>query len=93
VDYYPEGFLIWLEADTNYPAADQGTEVDERFLPHFHGGGNTPPKVITYTFDDVVKTLNEVTPYEWANSCATVWILMVQRSARRHHQRRLKAGL
>jgi predicted metalloprotease with PDZ domain len=36
------------------------------FCHIFHGGGDTPPKVITYTFDDVVKTLNDVTPYDWA---------------------------
>ncbi len=34
VDYYPEGFLIWLEADTVIRQQTEGPEVDERFLPH-----------------------------------------------------------
>jgi predicted metalloprotease with PDZ domain len=36
------------------------------FCHLFHGGKNTPPTVIPYTFDDVVKTLNQVVPYDWA---------------------------
>ena len=66
VDYYPEGFLIWLEADTVIRQQTKGQKSMNDFCHIFHGGGNTPPKVITYTFDDVVKTLNEVTPYDWA---------------------------
>jgi predicted metalloprotease with PDZ domain len=66
VDYYPEGFLIWLEADTVIRQQTKGQKSMTDFCHIFHGGGNTPPKVITYTFDDVVKTLNEVTPYDWA---------------------------
>jgi predicted metalloprotease with PDZ domain len=66
VDYYPEGFLIWLEADTVIRQQTKGQKSMTDFCHIFHGGGNTPPKVITYTFDEVVKTLNEVTPYDWA---------------------------
>jgi predicted metalloprotease with PDZ domain len=66
VDYYPEGFLIWLEADTIIRQQTKGQKSMNDFCHIFHGGGNTPPKVIPYTFDDVVKTLNEVTPYDWA---------------------------
>src|SRR6266404_673033 len=65
VDYYPEGFLIWLEADTIIRQQTKGQKSMNDFCHIFHGGGNTPPKVITYTFDDVVKTLNEVTSYDW----------------------------
>jgi predicted metalloprotease with PDZ domain len=66
VDYYPEGFLIWLEADTVIRQQTHGQKSLNDFCRIFHGlGGNTPPKVIPYTFDDVVKTLNEVAPYDW----------------------------
>ena len=65
VDYYPEGFLIWLEADTVIRQQTKGQKSLNDFCRIFHGGGNTPPKVITYTFDDVVNTLNQVTPYDW----------------------------
>jgi predicted metalloprotease with PDZ domain len=66
VDYYPEGFLIWLEADTVIRQQTKGQKSINDFCRIFHGGGNTQPKVIPYTFDDVVKTLNEVAPYDWA---------------------------
>ncbi len=35
------------------------------FAHLFLGGLNTPPEVKTYTFDDVVNTLNQVQPYDW----------------------------
>jgi predicted metalloprotease with PDZ domain len=65
VDYYPEGFLIWLEADTVIRQLTNGHKSLNDFSRAFHGGQNTPPKVITYTFDDVVSQLNLVAPYDW----------------------------
>ncbi len=66
VDYYPEGFLIWLEADTVIRQQTHGQKSLNDFCRIFHGlGGNTPPKVVPYNFDDVVKILNEVTAYDW----------------------------
>jgi predicted metalloprotease with PDZ domain len=66
VDYYPEGFLIWLEADTVIRLRTNGQKSLNDFCRLFHGGQNTLPKVVPYTFDDVAQTLNQVTPYEWA---------------------------
>ena len=65
VDFYPEGFLIWLEADTVIRQQSHGEKSLNDFSRLFHGGQNTPPKVIPYTFDDVVSALNQVTPYDW----------------------------
>lgn len=65
VDYYPEGFLIWLEADTVIRQQTKGQKSMNDFCLLFVGGGNTPPKVVTYTFDEVVETLNKVIPYDW----------------------------
>jgi predicted metalloprotease with PDZ domain len=65
VDYYPEGFLIWLEADTVIRQQTKGAKSLNDFCQIFHGGGNTPPKVIPYTFENVVETLNQVAPYDW----------------------------
>ena len=65
VDYYPEGFLIWLEVDTVIRQQSNGQKSMNDFCRIFHGGGNTPPKVVTYTFDDVVSTLNQVVAYDW----------------------------
>jgi predicted metalloprotease with PDZ domain len=37
------------------------------FCSRFYGvGGDSGPKVVPYTFEDVVKTLNAIQPYDWA---------------------------
>ena len=65
VDYYPEGFLIWLEADTVIRKQTGGQKSLNDFCHLFHGGQSNGPELKTYTFDDVVNTLNQVTPYDW----------------------------
>jgi predicted metalloprotease with PDZ domain len=65
VDYYDEGALIWLEADTILRSRSGGKKSMDDFAHLFHGGQNTPPEVKTYNFDDVVNTLNQVQPYDW----------------------------
>jgi predicted metalloprotease with PDZ domain len=66
VDYYPEGFLIWLEADTVIRQQTQGRKSLNDFCRSFHGGQNTDPKVVPYTFDELMKALNDVAPYDWS---------------------------
>jgi predicted metalloprotease with PDZ domain len=64
-DFYDEGLLIWLEADTIIRQKSGGAKSMDDFAHLFFGGHNTPPEVKTYTFDDVVDTLNQVQPYDW----------------------------
>ncbi len=66
LDYYPEGELIWLEVDATIRQQTHGQRSLNDFCRRFHGGESGPPKVVSYTFDDVVRTLNEVAPYDWA---------------------------
>jgi len=66
LDYYPEGELIWLEVDAIIRQQTHGQRSLNDFCRLFHGGESGPPRVVPYTFDDVVRTLNEVTPYDWA---------------------------
>ena len=66
LDYYPEGELIWLEVDTTIRQQSNGQKSLNDFCRLFHGGESGPPKVVPYTFDDVVRVLNQVTPYDWA---------------------------
>jgi len=66
LDYYPEGELIWLEVDTIIRKQTNGRRSLDDFCRHFHGGESGPPKVVPYTFDDLVNELNAVTPYDWA---------------------------
>ena len=65
VDFYPEGVLIWLEADTLIRQVTRGQRSIDDFCHAFHGGQSGPPAVVTYTFDDVVAALNAVAPYDW----------------------------
>jgi predicted metalloprotease with PDZ domain len=66
LDYYPEGELIWLEVDSTIRQRTQGKKSLDDFCRLFHGGQSGPPKVVPYTFDDIVKALNDVVPYDWA---------------------------
>jgi predicted metalloprotease with PDZ domain len=67
VDYYDEGELIWLDVDTTIRKMTDGKKSLDDFVAKFHGlGGNTGPKVVPYTFEDVVAGLNAVVPNDWA---------------------------
>ncbi|HEV2469496.1 MAG TPA: M61 family peptidase [Candidatus Sulfotelmatobacter sp.] len=65
LDYYPEGDLIWLEVDTIIRQQTHGQRSLNDFCRQFEGGESGPPKVVPYTFDDVVSALNKVVPYDW----------------------------
>ena len=67
LDYYPEGELIWLEVDAIIRQQSHGQRSLDDFCRRFHGGGSGPSKVVPYTFDDVVRTLNDVVPFDWAS--------------------------
>jgi predicted metalloprotease with PDZ domain len=71
VDYYDEGSLIWFDADVLIRQRSNGKLSLDDFCRRFHGGSDTPPLVKTYTFDDVVNTLNEVMPYDWRSFLTT----------------------
>jgi predicted metalloprotease with PDZ domain len=64
-DFYDEGALIWLEADTIIRKQTQNRKSLDDFCRAFHGGTNGPPEVKPYTLDDVVRELNTVVPYDW----------------------------
>ncbi|HZR64337.1 MAG TPA: M61 family peptidase [Terriglobales bacterium] len=65
VDYYDEGELDWLWADTIIRQQSGGKKSIDDFCRLFHGAPSTPPMVKTYTFDDVVNALNQIAPYDW----------------------------
>src|SRR5205807_8858869 len=66
-DYYQEGELMWLDADTLIRELSNGQKSLDDFARAFFGvddGQWLVPK--TYTFDDVVAALNAVEPHDWA---------------------------
>lgn len=65
LDYYPEGALIWLEADTLIRTRSGGKRSLDDFCRAFHGGADGAPAVRAYSRSDVVAALNAVEPYDW----------------------------
>ncbi|WP_442880592.1 M61 family metallopeptidase [Brevundimonas sp.] len=70
-DYYSEGALIWLDADTWIREQSGGRRSLDDFAKAFFGveDGNWDPA--PYTFEDIVRTLNEVQPNDWATFLRT----------------------
>jgi predicted metalloprotease with PDZ domain len=65
-DYYTEGLLIWLDADTKIRELSGGKKSLDDFVRLFLGKDSPSIVTETYTFDDVVHDLNAVQPYDWA---------------------------
>jgi predicted metalloprotease with PDZ domain len=65
-DYYPEGYLIWLEVDSIIRQKTNGQKSMNDFCHLFHGGQSGPAIVVPYKFEDVVEALNKIVPNDWA---------------------------
>jgi predicted metalloprotease with PDZ domain len=66
-DYYQEGELLWLDADTLIRKMTGNKKSLDDFQKIFLGkGGDTGPEIVTYTREELIKDLNEVAPYDWA---------------------------
>jgi predicted metalloprotease with PDZ domain len=65
LDYYEEDVLNWLWVDVMIRQQSHGRKSIDDFCHLFHGGQSRAPEVKSYTFDDVVNTLNQVVPYDW----------------------------
>jgi predicted metalloprotease with PDZ domain len=64
-DFYDEDTLNWLWVDVIIRQQSKGAKTLDDFCKLFHGAPSTGPTVKTYTFDDVVNSLNQVAPYDW----------------------------
>ena len=64
-DFYAEDVLNWLWVDTIIRQQSKGQKSIDDFCHLFHGGQSGPPEVKTYTFDDIVNSLNQVQAYDW----------------------------
>jgi len=64
-DFYNEGLLIWLEADATIRKLTNNQSSMDDFCQRFHGKPSSGPKIVPYTYEDVVKTMNEVAPHDW----------------------------
>jgi predicted metalloprotease with PDZ domain len=67
-DYYQEGELLWLDADTLIRKMTENKKSLDDFEKIFLAkGGNTGPLIVTYNFDELVTDLNQVVKYDWAS--------------------------
>ena len=64
-EYYDQGMFIWLDADTLIRQKTGGKKSLDDFANAFFGIKNGDWGTVTYTLDDVVKTLNAIYPYDW----------------------------
>ncbi len=66
-DYYQEGELFWLDADTLIRKLTDNKKSLTDFLHIFLAkGGNTGPLIVTYNRDELIADLNQVAKYDWA---------------------------
>ena len=64
-DYYSEGQLIWIDVDRIIREQSGGKRSIDDFAKAFFGVRDRDYGELTYTFDDIVKTLDQVQPYDW----------------------------
>jgi predicted metalloprotease with PDZ domain len=65
IDFYEESAMLWLEADVLIRTRSAGAKSLDDFCRLFYGPPSTAPTVVPYEFDDVIKALNTVLPYDW----------------------------
>jgi len=65
-DYYNEGLMVWMEVDSILRQQSHGTKSLDDFARVFFGINDGDWGEVTYTFADVVNTLNSIQPYDWA---------------------------
>lgn len=66
-DYYREAMLMWIEADAIVRDGTGGKKGMDDFAHAFFGINDADWGEVTYTRDDLIRTMNEVYPYDWAN--------------------------
>jgi predicted metalloprotease with PDZ domain len=65
-DYYLEGMLIWIDVDSLLRELSHGQRSLDDFARAFFGVNDGDWGELTYTFDDIPKTLNQIQPHDWA---------------------------
>jgi predicted metalloprotease with PDZ domain len=65
IDFYDEGLLLWLEADTIIRTQTGGTRSLDDFSHAFFGGKAGGPELRPYTFDELTASLSAIAPYDW----------------------------
>jgi len=64
-DFYPEAVLVWLEVDATIRKLTGDRKSMDDFCHAFYAGHEGEPAIKTYTFADLVSTLNSIAPNNW----------------------------
>ncbi|HEV3092734.1 MAG TPA: hypothetical protein VGX91_14930 [Candidatus Cybelea sp.] len=64
-DFYNEGELVWLDADTIIRERSHGERSLDTFLHRYTEPALTGPIVVTYTRAQIEQLLDAVEPYDW----------------------------
>jgi predicted metalloprotease with PDZ domain len=64
-DYYQEGQLVWLDVDTLIRELSGGRKSLDDFAKAFFGINDGSTIYVPFTFEDMVKGLNVIQPYDW----------------------------
>jgi predicted metalloprotease with PDZ domain len=64
-DFYPEAVLIWLEVDATIRKLTGDRKSMDDFCHAFYAGHEGEPVIKTYTFADLVSTLNGIAAHDW----------------------------
>ncbi|HVN44414.1 MAG TPA: hypothetical protein VMT66_04105 [Steroidobacteraceae bacterium] len=75
-DFYHESALLWLEADTLIRRLSGGRRSLDDFCALFLGGDTAGPAVKPYDFEELVRTLAAIQPYDWRR----FWSERIQRA-------------
>jgi predicted metalloprotease with PDZ domain len=65
-DFYAESVLIWLEVDATIRKLTNGRKSMDDVCQTFYAGHEGEPVIETYTFEDLVSTLNGIAHNDWA---------------------------
>jgi predicted metalloprotease with PDZ domain len=66
LDYYPEMYLVWLQADALIRQLTHDTRSLDDFCRSFYGTVDGRTEVIPYDLPDVVAALQKIAPYDWS---------------------------
>jgi predicted metalloprotease with PDZ domain len=59
--------LIWLDVDSIIRERSHGRRSMDDFARAFFGVNPGDQGTLTYGFEDIVRTLNGIAPYDWAS--------------------------
>jgi predicted metalloprotease with PDZ domain len=64
-DYYVDGLMTWMAIDSILREKSGGTKSIDDYDRAFYGMRDGDYGVLPFTIDDIIRTLNDIVPYDW----------------------------